>query len=151
VFTNIRRAVLAEAVRRETLRDDIVAMRERMRASHGATRAGFFDLKQDRGGIADIEFLAQYWVLHDVHRFPPLAEFADTIRHLESVGSAALVDHRVVDRLVDAYRRYREAAHHLSLEQRPPVVEAGAYAALRAEVAAIWERVMVAGADPAPV
>ena len=150
-FTDIRRAVLMEAVRRETLRDDIVAMRERMRASHGVTREGYFDLKQDRGGIADIEFLAQYWVLRDVHRFPPLAEFADTIRHLESVGSAALVDHRVVDRLVDAYRRYREAAHHLSLEQRPPVVEAGAYAALRAEVAAIWERVMVAGADPAPV
>jgi glutamate-ammonia-ligase adenylyltransferase len=150
-FARIRRAVLMEAVKRETLRDDIVAMRERMRAGHGVTREGYFDLKQDRGGIADIEFLAQYWVLRDVHRYPPLAEFADTIRHLESVGSAALVDHRVIDRLVDAYRAYRQAAHHLSLEQRPPIVEAGAYAAMRAQLAAIWEQVMVAGADPASV
>ena len=150
-FTRIRRAVLMEAVKRETLRDDIVAMRERMRAGHGATREGNFDLKQDRGGIADIEFLAQYWVLRDVHRYPPLAEFADTIRHLESIGSAALVDHRVIDRLVDAYRVYREATHHLSLEQRPAIVEAGAYAAMRAQVSAIWDQVMVAGADPAPV
>ena len=92
-------------------------------------RDGQFDLKHDRGGIADIEFLAQYWVLRHVREHPPLAEFADTIRHLESVGSAALVDHRVIDRLVDAYRAYRKAAHHLSLEQRPAVVDAGEFAA----------------------
>ena len=147
-FERIRREVLAGSVRRETLREDIMAMRERMRAEHARAHDGLFDLKQDRGGIADIEFLAQYWVLRHVREYPPLAEFADTIRHLESVGSAALVDHRVVDRLADAYRRYREAAHHLSLEQRPAVVEEGPFAALRADVAAIWERVMVAGAEP---
>jgi glutamate-ammonia-ligase adenylyltransferase len=90
-------------------------------------------------------------VLAHVREHPPLAGFPDTIRHLESVGSAALVDHAVIDRLTDAYRAYRQAAHHLSLEQRPPVVEAGAFAAMRAEVAAIWERVMVAGEDPPPL
>jgi glutamate-ammonia-ligase adenylyltransferase len=150
-FGRIRREVLMEAVRRETLREDIAAMRERMRAEHAHPPVGQFDLKQDRGGIADIEFLAQYWVLRHVREQPPLAEFADTIRHLESVGSAALVDHRVIDRLVDSYRRYREAAHHLSLEQRPAIVEEGPYAALREQVAAIWEQVMVAGQDPAPL
>ena len=126
-------------------------MRERMRAEHGHARPGQFDLKQDRGGIADIEFLAQYWVLAHVHEHPALAEFPDTIRHLESVGSAALVDHAVIDRLTDAYRAYRQAAHHLSLEQRPQVVEAGAFADRRAAVTAVWDRVMVAGEDPAPV
>ena len=150
-FSRIRRSVLVEAVKRETLREEIVAMRERMRAEHGKPREGQFDLKQDRGGIADIEFLAQYWVLRHVREHPPLAEFADTIRHLESVGSAALVDHRVIDRLVDAYRVYRNAVHHLSLEQRPPVVEAAQYAPMRADVTSIWEQVMVAGADPGPV
>ncbi|MEX1993763.1 MAG: bifunctional [glutamate--ammonia ligase]-adenylyl-L-tyrosine phosphorylase/[glutamate--ammonia-ligase] adenylyltransferase [Steroidobacteraceae bacterium] len=150
-FGRIRREVLMQAVRRDTLREDIVAMRERMRAEHAKPHAGVFDLKHDRGGIADIEFLAQYWVLRHVRDQPPLAEFADTIRHLESVGSAALVDHRVIDRLVDCYRRYREAAHHLSLEQRPAIVEEGPFAPLRETVAATWEQVMVAGRDPAPV
>ena len=150
-FARVRHEVLVESVKRENLREDIVAMRERMRAGHGKTREGLFDLKQDRGGIADIEFLAQYWVLRDVREHPPLAEFADTIRHLESVGSAALVDHGVIDQLVNAYRVYREAAHHLSLEQLPAIVEAEAYAPRRAQVAAIWEQVMVAGTDPAPV
>jgi glutamate-ammonia-ligase adenylyltransferase len=150
-FTRVRRDVLIEAVKREGLREEILAMRERMRAERGRTRDGQFDLKHDRGGIADIEFLAQYWVLRHVREHPPLAAFADTIRHLESVGSAALVDHRVIDRLVDAYRAYRKAAHHLSLEQRPAIVEAGAFAAERAAVAGVWERVMVAGEDPPPL
>jgi [glutamine synthetase] adenylyltransferase / [glutamine synthetase]-adenylyl-L-tyrosine phosphorylase len=150
-FERVRREVLSGSVRRETLREDIVAMRERMRSEHARAQDGRFDLKQDRGGIADIEFLAQYWVLRHVRDHPPLAEFGDTIRHLESVGSAALVDHRVIDRLADAYRRYRQAAHHLSLEQRPALVEEGPFAELRASVAAVWERVMVAGADPAPL
>jgi glutamate-ammonia-ligase adenylyltransferase len=150
-FTRVRRDVLTEAVKRERLREEIHAMRERMRAEHGRTRDGQFDLKHDRGGIADIEFLAQYWVLRHVREHPPLAVFADTIRHLESVGSAALVDHRVIDRLVDAYRAYRKAAHHLSLEQRPAIVDAGEFAAERAVVAGAWERVMVAGEVPAPV
>jgi glutamine synthetase adenylyltransferase len=61
------------------------------------------------------------------------------------------VDHRVIDRLVDAYRAYRRAAHHLSLEQRPAVVDAGEFAAMRAAVSAVWDSVMVAGTDPAPV
>ena len=150
-FGRIRREVLMHSVRRETLRADIVAMRERMRTEHSKSREGFFELKQDRGGIADIEFIAQYWVLRSTGRYPPLCEFADTIRHLESVGSAALVDHRTIDFLVDAYRRYREAAHHLSLEQQAPIVEEGPFAEMRARVAAIWDQVMVAGADPAPV
>jgi glutamate-ammonia-ligase adenylyltransferase len=150
-FERVRREVLMSSVRLETLRGDIVAMRERMRAEHARPHPGSFDLKQDRGGIADIEFLAQYWVLRHVREHPALAEFADTIRHLESVGSAALVDHRVIDRLVDAYRRYREAAHHLSLEQRPAMVDEGPFARLRADVSTVWERVMVAGADPAPL
>ena len=150
-FSRVRRNVLIEAVKRESLREDILAMRERMRAEHGRTRDGRFDLKHDRGGIADIEFLAQYWVLLHVREHPPLAEFADTIRHLESVGSAALVDHRVIDRLVDAYRAYRRSAHHLSLEQLPAIVDAGEFAAERTAVAGLWERVMVAGEVPAPL
>jgi glutamate-ammonia-ligase adenylyltransferase len=150
-FEAIRREALMQAVRRDTLREDIREMRERMRAEHARAPAGQFDLKQGRGGIADIEFLAQYWVLRWVRERPPLAEFADTIRHLESVGSAALVDHGVIDRLVDAYRRYREAAHHLSLEQRPPLVEEARFAEQRAAVAAIWEQVMVAGREPGPL
>jgi len=150
-FEQVRRDVLARHVRRDTLREDVRAMRERMRAELGRSGAGEFDLKQDPGGIADIEFLAQYWVLNWAGEFPPLCIYSDTIRQLESVGSAGLVDHGVIDALVDAYRACRQVAHRLSLEERPPVTAAAPFAAWRGQVVRIWEEVMVAGRAASPL
>ena len=51
-------------VRRETLRDG--GARHARAHAQGAVASGNaaqFDIKQDAGGIADIEFLAQYWAL----------------------------------------------------------------------------------------
>ncbi|MGH8311218.1 MAG: bifunctional [glutamate--ammonia ligase]-adenylyl-L-tyrosine phosphorylase/[glutamate--ammonia-ligase] adenylyltransferase, partial [Steroidobacteraceae bacterium] len=60
-FEDIRLDVLCHHVRRDTLREEVRKMRERMRAELSKSRPGEFDIKQDPGGIADIEFLAQYW------------------------------------------------------------------------------------------
>jgi glutamate-ammonia-ligase adenylyltransferase len=150
-FERIRRDVLMNHVRRETLCEDVRAMRERMRAEHAGGAADKFDLKQDPGGIADIEFLAQYWVLRWVRDYPPLCAFSDTIRQLESLGSAALVDHGVIDALVDAYRSFRQAAHRLSLEEMPAIVPAEPFAQQRQVVTRIWQGVMLAGDEPSPL
>jgi glutamate-ammonia-ligase adenylyltransferase len=125
-------------------------MRERMRRELSKSAAGQFDLKQDPGGVADIEFLAQYWTLRWADRHPPLVTFPDTIRQLESVGSAALVDHAVIDDLVAAYRAYRRVTHRLSLEQAKSVVPDGPHAATRRRVTAIWDAVMLRDETPAP-
>ena len=148
-FERVRRDILMNHVRRETLRDDVRSMRERMRAELGRAGEGEFDLKQDPGGIADIEFLAQYWVLRWAREYPPVCAYPDTIRQLESVGSAALVEHRVIDALVNAYRAFRLVAHRLSLEDRAPVVTAAPFAGERQAVTRIWEEVMLAGREPA--
>jgi glutamate-ammonia-ligase adenylyltransferase len=147
-FEQVRLDVLMNHVRRDSLRDEVRDMRERMRAELARAGPGEFDLKQDRGGIADIEFIAQYWALAWARDYPPVVMYSDTIRQLESVGSAALVDHAVVDTLVDAYRALRQAAHRLALEERRGIVEAAAFAGLRASVATVWEDVMVAGRTP---
>ena len=149
-FERVRVELLCHHVRRDSLREDVRQMRERMRRELSRAGEGEFDLKQDPGGIADIEFLAQYFVLRWAGEHPPLATFADTIRALESVGSAALVDHGVIDGLVDAYRVYRSLTHRLSLEQRRPVVPAAGHAARRAWITAVWDAVMVRGEAPAP-
>ena len=90
-------------------------MRVRMRTELSAARQGEFDLKQDPGGIADIEFLAQYWALLWAADYPPVAWYADTIRELESVASAALVPQATIDVLTGAYRKYRECNHHRTI------------------------------------
>ena len=148
-FEAARLDVLTQAVRREQLRTDIRDMRERMRRELSRAGAGEFDLKQDRGGLADIEFLAQYWVLKHAADYPPLTTFPDTIRMLESVGSAALVDHGVIDRLIDTYRDYRAVLHRRTLEGHTRVVPAGDHAPTAAWVGAIWEAVMVQDTEPA--
>ena len=69
--------------------------------------------------------------------------FSDTIRQLESVASADLVPQATVDVLVDAYRKYREHSHHLSLENTDPVVPGEQFRAIRAAVSAIWNATLV--------
>ncbi|HTQ37090.1 MAG TPA: bifunctional [glutamate--ammonia ligase]-adenylyl-L-tyrosine phosphorylase/[glutamate--ammonia-ligase] adenylyltransferase [Steroidobacteraceae bacterium] len=138
----VRVEVLEHAVRRADLREQIRDMRERQRRELAKGGEGRFDLKHDRGGIADIEFLAQYWALRWAAEYPPVVHYPDTIRQLESVASAALVPQATVDVLVRAYQYYRRTAHRRALEGLDGPVEAGQYAADRAAVAAIWHATM---------
>ena len=109
-------------------------MRARMRTELSAAKAGEFDLKQDPGGIADVEFLAQYWALQWAAEYPPVAWFADTIRELESVASAALVPQATIDVLTGAYRKYRECSHHRTIAGLTAVVPDSEFVAERAAV-----------------
>jgi glutamate-ammonia-ligase adenylyltransferase len=137
-FESLRRELLRYAVRRDTLREDVRAMRERMRAELASAAPGQFDLKRDAGGITDIEFLAQYWTLLWAERYPDLVTYSDNIRQLESLASADLVPQATVDVLTGAYRAYRQRLHHLSLEAEESRVPDTEFAAERAAVSAIW-------------
>jgi glutamate-ammonia-ligase adenylyltransferase len=141
-FERIRMDVLRSHVRRDSLREDVRKMRERMRSELSKAGAGQFDVKQDPGGLADIEFLAQYWALWWAEKYPPVAMFPDTIRQLESVASANLVPQETVDALTRIYRDYRREIHYRSLEDAPAVVEEGRFAGERAQVIGTWEKTM---------
>jgi len=141
-FESLRRDLLRFGIRRETLRDDVRAMRERMRAELSRSGPGQFDLKQDPGGITDIEFLAQYWTLRWCDRYAELVTFSDNIRQLESLASANLVPQETVDVLTAAYRTYRQRMHHLSLEAAGNVVPSREFEETRAAVQAVWRAAM---------
>jgi glutamate-ammonia-ligase adenylyltransferase len=146
-FETVRIDALRNDVRRDTLRTEVASMRERMRKELTRAKAGEFDIKQDAGGVADIEFLAQYWALLWAKEKPPVAMFSDTIRQLESVASADLVPQATVDVLTGAYRAYRTRSHHLSLESREPIVPATEFVETRAAVTRIWNETMSAGRE----
>jgi glutamate-ammonia-ligase adenylyltransferase len=145
-FERVRLDVLCHHVRRDSLSREVRTMRERMRRELSKGGAVRFDIKQDPGGIADIEFLAQYWALAWAERYPAVVLFADTIRQLESVASAALVPQADVDVLTGAYRAYRATAHHLSLAGQAALVPLEEFRAMRAEVTRIWDAAM--GVEP---
>jgi glutamate-ammonia-ligase adenylyltransferase len=138
-FEAVRRHVLCVAVHRDTLRTDVQEMRLRMRRELSKAGAGQFDVKQDAGGIADIEFLVQYWVLAAASAHPDLLTYTDNIRQLEGLAAAGVLERATAQWLTDAYIGYRTVLHHLSLEgQGERVVEAAPYVDMRARVVEIW-------------
>ena len=148
-FEQARIDVLRTAVRRADLRQEVRNMRSRMRENLSRAKPGQLDLKQDAGGVADLEFLVQYWVLSWADRYPQIILFSDNIRQLESLASGNLVPQERVDFLVNTYRSYRARLHHLSLNGGGTVVADTEFVVERQVVIRIWEEVME-GNDPAP-
>ena len=145
-FEAVRRRVLAHAVRRDNLRMEVEKMRARMRAELSEAKDGQFDIKQDAGGIGDIEFLVQYWVLAHAHEHPQLLAWPDNIRQLEALVSTGLLEAPVADWLAQTYREFRGVLHRLSLESSGErVVEAAPYESTRARVRQIWDAVFGPG------
>ncbi len=139
-FRAIRARVLARPRDPATLRAEVRDMRRRMREAHGTPDDESFHLKQDTGGIADIEFIVQYMVLRWAGDHPQLFEYTDNIRILEAAGRAGILAGADVRLLMDAYRAYRARVHRLALQDQPAVVPPGEFAELRQRVAAVWRR-----------
>jgi glutamate-ammonia-ligase adenylyltransferase len=119
---------------------DVMEMRSRMRRELSQSNTGQFDIKQDAGGIADIEFLVQYWVLAAAHEHPQLVTYTDNIRQLEGLARVGLLDAATAQWLKEAYIGYRSVLHHLSLEGGQRVVAAGPHVQTRARVQEIWRQ-----------
>jgi [glutamine synthetase] adenylyltransferase / [glutamine synthetase]-adenylyl-L-tyrosine phosphorylase len=139
-FEDSRRNLLRTAVRRETLRADVRDMRLRMRRELSEAGSGEFDIKQDAGGIADIEFLVQYWVLASAHDHPELLTYPDNIRQLEGLAAVGVVEPDTAEWLKQTYIGYRTVLHRLSLEGGARVVPADDHASAREGVEALWRR-----------
>jgi glutamate-ammonia-ligase adenylyltransferase len=144
-FAEIRRELLLMSRDPETLKRDVREMRERMRRELGSGASdptGKFDLKQDAGGIADIEFMVQYAALRWAARLGDYLDFTDNIRLLEGIADARLMETRDVELLTDAYRAYRARVHALALQEETTVKSDGDFDHYRQGVVAIWQALM---------
>ena len=141
-FAHLRRDILLRDRDGDTLRDDVRSMRERMRTELGSRGSGRFDLKQDPGGVADIEFMVQYGALRWGSRLGADLDFTDNIRLLDGFRRADLMPEEDVTLLADAYRAYRGRIHEVSLQESEAVVGNEEFAELREAVVAIWNRLM---------
>jgi glutamate-ammonia-ligase adenylyltransferase len=128
------------------LRKDVVDMREKMRDHLGSSRKareeGQFHLKQDAGGIVDIEFMVQYAVLAWANANPALLEFTDNIRILGCLEAAGQLSAQEVNQLIEAYKAYRSLGHRLALQQQPGIVAGDQVESERRVVTQIWRRLL---------
>jgi glutamate-ammonia-ligase adenylyltransferase len=150
-FEKVRAQVLGKARDLAKLQQEVSEMRAKMRDNLGtkSTAAGTaanafdatapFDLKQDAGGIVDIEFMVQYAALAWSHSHPPLLRWTDNIRILEELEHEGLMPAEDASLLREAYKAYRSAAHRQALQKDAGVIAGDQFVEERRQVLRIWK------------
>jgi glutamate-ammonia-ligase adenylyltransferase len=140
-FESLRAAILQRARDAAELAHEVIRMRERMHEAH-PNRSGLFDVKHDRGGMIDVEFVVQFLVLAHAHRHRDLTENLGNIALLGLAAGHGLVAPELAHECQDAYREFRRQQHGLRLNgaQFARVSPEHVAAQVRA-VRALWARV----------
>ena len=150
-FEKVRAKVLARERDLPKLRQEVSEMRAKMRDNLGtkSTAAGKaanafeatspFDLKQDAGGIVDIEFMVQYAALAWSHSHPSLLRWTDNIRISEELEHGGLMSVEDASLLREVYKAYRAAAHRQALQKEAGVVPGDQFVQERRQVMRIWQ------------
>jgi len=144
-FNEIRRNILCVPRDAEALQQEIVRMRDRMLAENEKRNPELFDLKNDPGGIIDIEFLVQFLVLKGADRQPELVRWTDNIRQMETIGKYGVLAEDQVDLLKTAYLTFRQTAHRQTLQNRNGVIDGKGFSDLRRGIIDLWKKIL---ADP---
>jgi len=114
-FEGIRRDILMRARDPAVLRGEVCAMRERILLGH-PNPTELFDLKHDRGGMVDVEFVTQYLVLCYAPVRPELVGNLGNITLLKMLGEAGIISMALANQAGDAYRNLRRIQHKLRLQ-----------------------------------
>lgn len=139
-FHNTRHDVLCKARDQAELKKDVVEMREKMRGHLGGKKPGRFMLKQDVGGITDIEFLAQYLVLNYSHDKPKLTRWCDNVRIFETLIAQDVMDEDQAMQLIRAYTTMRNEIHRRNLLNLDADVVEDKFVAEREWVKQAWNQ-----------
>lgn len=139
-FDSIRRAVLSTAQDQQRLKNDVREMREKMYEHLSHTSAGYFDIKKDRGGITDIEFIAQYLMLANAPTTPELTTWSDNVRIFEDMVKYQVISAEIGQRLTEIYVELRNHIHHLNLAGKNSVVEEMPFAEMRTFIGEVWQQ-----------
>jgi glutamate-ammonia-ligase adenylyltransferase len=137
-FEAIRKQVLTRPRQKAKLQEEVRNMRKRMRHELSGSEHGMFDLKQDKGGMIDIEFLVQYLVLLNANQYPEIVKWTDKVRLLRMLSECGAIDEYDAYFLRETYLSYRAFAHKLSLQQKPANVPDTTFHNPRQRVQALW-------------
>lgn len=113
-FEEERREILMLARTGEEACRDVLDMRRKMLEGH-PNRTPYFDIKHDRGGMVDVEFVVQLLVLTHSKAHPELVNNFGNILLMETAARLGLVDDELAASAVRAYRRYRVLQHEIRL------------------------------------
>ena len=139
-FDAVREAVITAPRDPEALRDEIVSMRERVRAAH-PVRNNRFDVKHSPGGMVDAEFAVQYLVLSQSAEHPELLGNVGNIALLQRADVTSLLPSNVGSAAAAAYRTMRRVQHTARLNEVAVEVDPVSLEAERNAILALWKAV----------
>ena len=142
-FEQIRKQVICQRRDLTRLKHEVLMMRKKMLDTH-PNPTELFDIKHDRGGIIDVEFMVQYLVLGHACDHPELTGNIGNIALLKLAGKLGLIPVAADETASSAYREFRRAQHRLRLggeSQKFARIEAGYLNDSRAAVLRLWEQV----------
>jgi glutamate-ammonia-ligase adenylyltransferase len=152
-FDQVRESVITAPRDKAALRDEIVAMREKVRNAHPVKRAHTphlsdgapsapepekFDVKHSPGGMVDAEFAVQFLVLSQSAQHPELIANVGNISLLQRAEAAGLLPPGVGQRAASAYRELRRVQHRARLNEEPTQVTPPALQAECDAIQALW-------------
>ncbi len=118
-FEEIRCEILRLPRELPKLKEEVVAMRQKMYDAHALKSETDFALKHDQGGIIDVEFIVQYLILGYAHQHAALTGNLGNIALLRIAGELGLVDPQQAAAAGNAYREYRRLQHAQRLSATP--------------------------------
>ena len=139
-FEAIRCEVLRQPRELAKLREEVLAMRQRMADAH-PNKTELFDLKHDRGGLIDVEFIVQYLVLGYAHQHASLTGNLGNIALLGMAGELGLIPADQAAAVADSYREYRRLQHGLRLNNQASRVPREQVAEMAQGVRKLWNGV----------
>jgi len=123
------------------LKREITAMRAKMHDAH-PNRSALFDLKHDRGGIIDVEFIVQYLVLEHACVHAELTANSGNLALIMRSAQLGLIPVDAAQAVHAAYRTYRQLQHGLRLRgERYARVEPKTVAIQIEAVRRLWDNV----------
>ncbi len=144
-FEKIRCEILCQQRDRDKLREEVLAMRQKMHGSLGTKGTSgaspLFDLKHDFGGLVDVEFIVQYLILAHACDHPRLTGNLGNIALLRIAAECGLIPADLAEQSRDAYREYRRMQHQRRLNNLDSRIDAAPQAERIAAVRALWKHV----------
>jgi glutamate-ammonia-ligase adenylyltransferase len=139
-FRKVRDQILRLPRDETELRQSVVEMRERVIKANCRSTDAEYDLKMDRGGLLDIEFLLQYLVLRWANQYYQLATEPESKTIIQTLVEVRILESSDGARLAKILEDYLKAENALKLQEKPALIPYSEFSDERKWVCSLWKR-----------
>jgi len=138
-YLNVRQDVLSKPRELIELKNDIITMREKMRNHLDKSSESLFDIKQGKGGLVDIEFLAQFLVLAYATQHRELLLVCDNLGIFKTLLKLGLLEKAEQQQLSNMYQKLRALGHQATMQNAGQLIDLQKLSG-QSDIGDIWQK-----------